>query len=292
MAATGCNPTAGARASRASRYWPWFALSAAAFGLGVSGLLAGDHPSATPPPVIATTGAEAETAPKLAIAPAAPPTAAPAPAPSLRDMRLAVHVRSVLMEDGELAPYNLGVKVRGGVAVLWGPLPSVELQQRALKRAEEVQGVLSVRSEMYLATVKPAEQALTVPPTDDIIRSTSASPGSRGTLTARTLGTLVPFTSAQPGSPPDPPEPPPSSVALLAPVAVAPSPEPAGTGPNDDDVARLRRSNERFRLIQTERKGGVVVVRGGETPGEDVMAFARALANLPGVERVVLRSDP
>src|SRR5262249_12700700 len=142
MAATGYNPTAGARPRRPAPHWPWFALTAAAFALGVSGLLAGDHPAAAPvPPVIATTGAEAEAAPKLAIAPG---TAAPTPAPSLRDMGLAVHVRGALMEDAELASYNVGVKVRDGVAVLWGPLPSAELQRRALKRAEEVRGVLSV----------------------------------------------------------------------------------------------------------------------------------------------------
>jgi hypothetical protein len=287
MTPTGCPSTTGARSPRVAPRWFWFALTAAPFALAVSGLLAGDR--AAPAPIISTTSAEGGAAPKLAIAP-------PTPAPSVRDMRLAVHVRGALLEDSELAPFNVGVKVRDGVAVLWGPLPSVELQQRALKRAEEVQGVLGVRSEMHVAAVKPAEEARRAPGSDEVIRSTSASPGSLGTLTGRTQGMLVPSTSAHAADPPEPAEPSPSPVVLLAPVAVTPPTEAVPAAVNDDELAasiqKLRRGNERYLLIQTERKGSVVVVRGGEAPGEDVMAFARALANLPGVERVVLRGDP
>jgi hypothetical protein len=38
-----------------------------------------------------------------------------------------------------------------------------------------------------------------------------------------------------------------------------------------------------------ELQDRTVVLHGGESPGEDVMALARALSRLSGVERVVLQ---
>src|SRR3954470_14031744 len=62
----------------------------------------------------------------LAVPPHAPggPAEVPGALPPsvLRDVGLTVRARQALRRDKELAPLNLGVKVREGVATLWGPV--------------------------------------------------------------------------------------------------------------------------------------------------------------------------
>src|SRR5262249_51834378 len=78
-------------------------------------------------------------------------TFAPADAPpaanlkdAYRDLQLTVHVRRALREEEALAAVNVGVRVRDGVAILWGPVPSAEVIAKALARIEKVQGILGV----------------------------------------------------------------------------------------------------------------------------------------------------
>src|SRR4051794_30611561 len=87
------------------------------------------------------------------------PSAEPGPAPGskagsipfgMRDGQLMIAVRRSLMEDATLAPLNLGVGVRHGVATLWGPVPTAAAALRALERARKVPGLDEVRSELYL----------------------------------------------------------------------------------------------------------------------------------------------
>ena len=85
-----------------------------------------------------------------ALAPAdAPPTANAKD--GYRDLQLTVHVRRALHEEEALASVNVGVRVRDGVAILWGPVPSAEAIAKAVARAERVQGIFSVRNELYVA---------------------------------------------------------------------------------------------------------------------------------------------
>jgi hypothetical protein len=59
-----------------------------------------------------------------------------------------------------------------------------------------------------------------------------------------------------------------------------------------DSVERVRQSEARFRPLRVEVQGGTVLIGPGGAPGEHVMAFARALSVVPGVERVVIQSNP
>src|SRR3984957_21128808 len=76
---------------------------------------------------------------------------APPASDSTRDLEIQVRARQVLLTDEELAPFNLGVTVHHGVAIVWGPVSSPELRDKALKKIENVRGIFQVKSEMYVS---------------------------------------------------------------------------------------------------------------------------------------------
>jgi hypothetical protein len=231
----------------------------------------------------------------------------PAAALSLiRDMRLAYHARRALAADRELATLNLSVKVRDGVATLWGPVRSAEQGRRALRTVGQVDGILRVRSELYVTTPADPLEKFTLPPRAD-------SPAYARSDTRREPGpppapprepAPAPGTSAPRALPPlgDPPAPDRRPVMLLAPVAVPgragervaarPVQGPA-TPPTTVEAAieQLRRAEPRFWGVGAEVRGGTVVLKAESARGEDVMAFARALQRVKGVERVVVQAD-
>jgi hypothetical protein len=231
--------------------------------------------------------------------PGVPPAAA---IPLLRDMRLTVRVRQLLLADGELAPLNLGVKVRGGVATLWGPVPSAALGRKAVCAVEALPGISEVRNELVVtpppgrldelmmlpapeppARVQPAapeRESAPLPPLDwPALVDAGGAAREPGALPP--LGDNLPVVSVR------------KPVLLLAPVAAGKVRRAAATespaGPLAAKVERVRRTDSRFRTIRVELQGRTVVLHGGESPGEDVMALARALSRLSGVERVVLQ---
>ena len=51
----------------------------------------------------------------------------------------------------------------------------------------------------------------------------------------------------------------------------------------------MRRLDARYRGLRAELHGRVVILRGSVSRGEDAMDLARAVAQVPGVERVVLQ---
>src|SRR5947207_6099690 len=53
-----------------------------------------------------------------------------APDPT-QDLGHTIQARRLLLEDPDLAPLNLGVRVRNRVATLWGPVPSADLALKA-----------------------------------------------------------------------------------------------------------------------------------------------------------------
>src|SRR5262249_39715327 len=115
-----------------------------------------------------------------------PPRETPAPpasaAPSQRDLELTVKARKAMAQDEDLARAGLSVRVRQGVAVLGGAVPSAELLKRAVKKVEQVKGVLEVRSELRVAAPAPAP-LFTAPPDEEPTRTVAASPPREAPLT-------------------------------------------------------------------------------------------------------------
>jgi hypothetical protein len=208
----------------------------------------------------------------------------PAARSGLRDLELTVFARRALRADASLGPLNVGVRISDGVATLWGPVPTVEDARRAVKVLETVSGIAAVRSELRLEKGQPNDLLALPVPEDPPTRTDAASPdpvsGSLGTLTRR-----------NPASPPPAPQGRPPAIALMAPVTAAPVAPPRAAPSPAEAVEALRQSERRFRRIRAEVQGGAVFLHPGDTPREDVMAFYQVLARVPGVERVVVKSD-
>ena len=65
-----------------------------------------------------------------------------------QDVLQTYEARQALLRDSVLGPLNLGVKVTNRVAVLWGPVASVEIADRAVTLLQQLPGLVAVRNEL------------------------------------------------------------------------------------------------------------------------------------------------
>ena len=75
---------------------------------------------------------------------------AASPKVTLADVLQTMQACKHLQADELLAPLNIGVKVRGRVAVLWGPVPTPELALRAEQRLRQMIELIDVRNELMV----------------------------------------------------------------------------------------------------------------------------------------------
>lgn len=94
----------------------------------------------------------------IAVPPAPQPPGAEAAA---RDLKLTIQARRALLQDPELASLNVGVRVRNRVAVLWGPVPSVESGFKAEVCVRTLIELVEVQNHLFVNEVT----ALTANPT-------------------------------------------------------------------------------------------------------------------------------
>jgi hypothetical protein len=228
---------------------------------------------------------------------AGPPRWSAAPQPTLRDSHLTLHARQALMEDPQLARLYLGVSVRLGVATVWGPVPSEDLARHAVDLLRRVQGLLDVRSQMYVGSAgeTAAEVPRASPGRPALPPFLPLEPRSGGALMGRAgeAGTAKPprrpgggydsltgfdVGSARPLS---------EAVSLLPPV---PPTDPSSQLP--PAIEQLRQSNPRFQLVRIEAEGGAVHLHGKPVDREAMLALAESISRLPGVKRVFLHDAP
>ena len=69
---------------------------------------------------------------------------------SMADVLQTMQACKRLQEDELLAPLNVGVKVRGRIAVLWGPIPTTELALRAEQRLRQMIDLIDVRNQLIV----------------------------------------------------------------------------------------------------------------------------------------------
>ena len=220
--------------------------------------------------------------------PAGPAPLASSPARLTDDLQVGAKVREALVKDAELSRLNLSVHVSGGTASLSGPVPSLDLKQRAIRIVKRVEGVYTVRSDgLYVSpSARRPKPSLVLLDDDRPTQTRSASPNS-----TRLDATSVPLPDRE--------------ITLLAPEAVA-SPlrtrEPACLTANPrpasavaalaPTVENLRRSRPCFQQIRIVVRDSTVYIYPGNTSGEDVMAFAQAVRRLEGVQHVIVGSEP
>jgi hypothetical protein len=179
----------------------------------------------------------------------------PAPVKKEPDWVISLNARRALWNDPVLSEMNLGVRVRDGEAFVWGPVPTEDMAAEAMARIRLVAGVRSVVSELYVL------------PADDLLRRKLLP--NRPIVKAPQQRDAMP--TAQTGHP-DAVRPLPSSVVDL--------------------VDEVRNRQVRFRGLQVEVGGGIVVVTASRSRAADAMDFADAVRQLPGVTNVIIRSGP
>ena len=162
-----------------------------------------------------------------------------------RDVLHTVAARRALYQDAQLAPLNLGVKVRNRVAVLWGPIPSLELARRAVEVLKALPELVAVQSELEI--VPDDDRPLFLPEAGRL------PAGPAGTLTTRTTdnGTKAspPIPSgwrANAGGKKDPRIPDDSEIELVLPSLRVPIP------PMAEQTAKT--AEEAIRDLQKQRR--------------------------------------
>lgn len=144
-------------------------------------------------------------------------------APPQPDWILTLQARRVVWDDPSLAELNLGVRVRDGVALLWGPVLNEQQSAEAAGRVRLVPGVNGVINELYVL------------PADDILRKKFA---------------------------PARPEPQAAPTSLSVAAAPAPPAVRALPSEPIDLLEDVRWSDPRFRALRVSFHNGVVTVIG------------------------------
>lgn len=81
-----------------------------------------------------------------------PALAAP---PSVDDVILTIKIRQMLYRDDDLRPHNIGVQVVDRVAILFGPVPSLDVGLRAESRLRGLIELRDVRNDLDVVTPLP-----------------------------------------------------------------------------------------------------------------------------------------
>jgi hypothetical protein len=229
----------------------------------------------------------------------------------IRDLHLKNLAERALSSDRVLAPLDLSVKVRNGVAEISGSVPSAEVGRQAVAKLETIQGISDVRPRFRYPnpapmttdlpkqggqTVTEAAKPITKLPEDIDLPKTR--PGGPAIVTGGEGRKARPEDPAQlppMESTPLPGSTKPSGAVLKQPRAVtsvAGKADPAARAPSlAERVDRARKSQDRFRRIAVEVQGDVILVRRSGARSEDATALAQILRRLPGVSEVVMSSD-
>jgi hypothetical protein len=204
-----------------------------------------------------------------------------------RDVLHTVSARRALYQDAQLAPLNLGVKVHNRVAVLWGPVPSLELARRAVDVLKALPDLVRIQSELEI--VPDEYRPLFLP---DARRTPT---GSTGTLTTRTSDQEAKTGPAESGwqantrSSKDPRIPDHSEIDLVLPSLRVPTPPLVDhVSKTAEQAIRELRQQRRFADIGMEVKGTVVYL---SDPNDSAFLpeLARIISRLPGVDRVIVK---
>ncbi len=75
--------------------------------------------------------------------------------PAIEDILLTIKVRQALYRDEELRPHNIGVQVIDRVAILFGPVNSLDLGLRAESRLRGIIELRDVRNELDILETLP-----------------------------------------------------------------------------------------------------------------------------------------
>jgi hypothetical protein len=203
------------------------------------------------------------------------------------DWQLTFRARQLLQSDQSLNPLNLGVIVRGRVAVLWGPVPSTAQARRAVERLQTLSGLHGVRSELQ---IEPSREGGSQPPprSPKADRQTSASnklpvvvsidSRARSAIEEYQPERRIPVTTMSPT--------PTQQISAL----VHRTPILAPARPNlEQTIRRLQLTDPRFRSVRINVRQGLVYLQASSRYSDELFQVAEVISELPGVERVIVK---
>jgi osmotically-inducible protein OsmY len=231
-------------------------------------------------------------------------------APLTSDIALTQRVEAAIGADAMLHSARLVISVVDGVAVVGGPVDSVQAQQRLTQIVRQVPGLRDAKISTW--TSRPERRAawssapyptpsLSVPQlASAVIPNPDPRTGGRIVSQRFTLPPLLlePVVRQQPATTP-----------LTTPSAYSPLPPPAPPAPNGppqfptipppavpvvprQDVAAavetVRSASNRFGTLQADVRSGVVTITGTAPDAADAWELANQLRKVPGVDRVIV----
>jgi osmotically-inducible protein OsmY len=218
----------------------------------------------------------------------APPTEAE------QDFYLTVRARMALSADPQLAGCNLSVRVKNRVAILWGPTPSAEVAERAVRILGNMIDFIDVRNELQ---VVPREEPR-APARPQFVPDVMPPPPSAPAYWAKVpSGKQQTAGQRQPGKLDEAPV---LKVPAGHPANSQAAPERKASAANVDrlsgnlqqTILDLQKSDARFRNINVRLQAGTVVLSAPFFYTDTLHEFSRLLARVPGVERVVVNTTP
>jgi osmotically-inducible protein OsmY len=213
---------------------------------------------------------------------------------SPRELTREMQVLHALQNDARLRPLNLGFKVRDRVVILWGPVPTRELAERAVVVVKKLPEIGEVQNQLMVqypeATVYPQ---LPLVPGPAPRKTDVPTPPGPERLTPPAVDLVW-----QPVNPPAPALP---SVAFLPSLTSQPGLTGTVSRPRDKltespdaaaisgAVQSLIQGEERYRRVRYEVKQGQVFLGGVVNRWSDLRELSVAVTHIPGVDGVVLR---
>lgn len=183
------------------------------------------------------------------------------------DSRHTLQARRLLLEDPDLASFNIGVVVTNRVAVLWGPVPSAEVAFRAQVCLKAMVDLVKVKNETFVSDLsEPMRKPLKIDVPPQMLPDKvppklpmDARPiiGAPGVLTAKK-----------------------PAVEVLPPAPAEPS--------LTDAIRSFLSSDPAFRKVEFAVKERRVYLKATDNDGDALHEAARGISRLPNVEGVVL----
>jgi hypothetical protein len=214
-----------------------------------------------------------------------------------RDLLHTVAARRALLQDKELGPLNLGVKVENRVATLWGSIPSRELAKRAADLLQKMPELIGVRDDMQIEPSLTRPMFLPETSPERLRLPPLPVPLPPGILTNHPLNSAAAAiatnqTAWQPVQRNDPrmPDDRDIDVVMSALPVPTPIPEAANNKPLAQALGDLQR-DKRFNRIRVEVNGDTVYLRGDPQQPQNIYELARLISQLADVRRVIVKDN-
>lgn len=197
-----------------------------------------------------------------------------------RDVRQTMQARKLLAEDPDLAAWNIGVMVTDRVAVLWGPVSSVEIAFRAEICLKAMFELVEVRNELSVSeALEPVSRPLKIdsPPRympellpPKLLEEPRSKPAPSGVLMGQAKKASSQTTSAS-----------------KKPAAVLPMPDAALTL----SIRAFLQSKTTYSVVEFAVQDGRVYLRVTNQDSDVLHEAARGIARLPNVGGVILSEN-